>query len=230
MTLYEKYLNGYKFAPIENPVYYNGKQVVLLVVPGHGIRLYTPGKRSPDGSLIEGEWAREMTARMIPDLRALGFDARCLVPEDEDIHISVRAQRANRLMAEERDKAFFYLAMHINAAPGGDYHWVPGATGFTCWAARDASAFSCNWAKECVNTAREMGLLGNRYTPEEGFHRENWTEVHDTLMPAILAENLFMTDPNETKFLLSEEGKEKIETLHYIALCKVFGIPYVVKR
>ena len=50
----------------------------ILIDNGHGSD--TPGKRSPDGTLREYAWAREV-ANMICDLlQAEGYDASLLVP------------------------------------------------------------------------------------------------------------------------------------------------------
>lgn len=229
MTLYESFIGDYVFAPIVNPVLYKGEPVGILLDGGHGIRQYTKGKCNCDGTIFEGEWSREEVARMIPDLRAIGFDARCLVPEDEDIDIHVRARRANTIMKNEPNIAWFYLSIHLNAAPGGEYKWIPDASGYIAYAALNASEFSCLWAKTQVAVAREWGLGGNRSIPAEGFKRENWVVVHETKMPAILTESLFMTNPEEARFLTSEKGKQTIENLHTVVLCKMFGVPHAVK-
>lgn len=226
MTLYEKFLGDYKVEPIKNPVVYKGKPVGLLLDDSHGTRQYTDGKHNCDGSIYEGEWSREMVARMLPTFRAIGFDARCLVPEDKDISIYTRADRANDIMKKEKDKAWFYLSVHLNAESGGEYAWKPGSSGYVAYASEDASQFSCQWAKTMVSKAREWGLGGNRSIPPEGFKRANFVVIHNTKMPAILTESLFMTNPIEAQFLVSEDGKQTIENLHLEVLCDLFGVPY----
>jgi len=230
MTLYESFIGDYVFAPIPSPVLYKGKPVGILLDNGHGTREYLPNsKRNCDGSIFEGEWSREMVARMIPGLRANGFDARCLVPEDKDINIHTRAKRANTIMKNEPDIAWFYLAVHLNAEHGGERAWKPDSSGYIAYAAEKASDFSCLWAKTQVAMAREWGLGGNRSIPAEGFKRANFVVIHETKMPAILTESLFMTNPTEAKFLTSEKGKQTIDNLHAAVLCKMFGVPYAVK-
>ena len=69
-------------------------KTLILIDNGHGAE--TPGKRSPDGSLREYAWAREV-ARMACDLlQAEGYAARLLVPEDRDVPLAERCRRANQ--------------------------------------------------------------------------------------------------------------------------------------
>ena len=46
---------------------------------GHGTRKYTKGKRSPDESLFEGEWNREVGMMIVQALKELGIDCRVIV-------------------------------------------------------------------------------------------------------------------------------------------------------
>lgn len=224
MTFYEQCLGGYVPQGITLPVMYGGKPVGLLLDGGHGLEQYTPGKRSPDGTLIEGRWNREMVARLLPDLRAIGFDARCLVPEDEDIKLADRVARANAIMAREPDKAWFYLSVHINAASGPG--WEPRASGFCAYAGTNASEVSRNFARAMVAAAHRFGLKGNRSVPKEGYWTAGFYVIRCTKMPAILTESLFMTNPKECEFLKSEKGKETLSFVHVEALCDFFRVPY----
>ena len=88
-------------------------KTLILIDNGHGAE--TPGKRSPDGSLREYAWAREV-ARMACDLlQAEGYNARLLVPEDRDVSLAERCRRANKY--DKRDTIL--ISIHNNvAAPG----------------------------------------------------------------------------------------------------------------
>ena len=229
MTLFESFLNGYEPQPISSPVLWKGAPVGLLLDPGHGIRQYTSGKRSPDGRLIEGEWNRETAARLIPDLRLMGIDARCIVPEDQDIKLEDRAARANKIIRAEPDKKWFYLSIHLNAANKKDCDkngWCKRASGVVVYASTNASDTSKAWAKTMVGAAHRFGLKGDRSMPKEGYWTAGWYVIRCTKMPAILTESLFMTNPDEVDFLLSERGKETIANMHFAGLCDFFGLPY----
>lgn len=59
-----------------------------------------------------------------------------------------------------------------------------------------------------------MGLMGNRAVPPEKYWVQSLAMTRDTACPAVLTENLFQDNKNEVDFLLSEEGKKAIVTLH----------------
>lgn len=65
----------------------------ILIDNGHGIE--TPGKRSPDGRLLEYRYTREIAAAIVSGLRQRGLDAIRLVPEEADIPLRERVRKAN---------------------------------------------------------------------------------------------------------------------------------------
>ena len=67
----------------------------ILLDNGHGIQ--TPGKRSPNGTLLEYKYTREIVDLIIKELQNRGLQAVKLVPEDDDISLSQRVKRANEL-------------------------------------------------------------------------------------------------------------------------------------
>ena len=71
----------------------NKKDYIILLDNGHGEN--TPGKRSPDGTLREYAYTREIVQRIYNSLKDLGYNPHILVPETNDISLSTRAKRAN---------------------------------------------------------------------------------------------------------------------------------------
>ncbi len=57
----------------------------ILIDNGHGND--TAGKRSPDGSLREYKWAREIATRLETALKRKGLDAERIVKEETDASI-----------------------------------------------------------------------------------------------------------------------------------------------
>ena len=198
--------------------------VILLFDPGHGTREYTKGKRSPDETLFEGEWSREMVARIINACSDLGLQCINLVPEKEDITRMTRVDRANKIVKNNPSKQCYYISIHINAA-GGDIKWH-GATGFSVYVSRGASAKSKTLAKNIYDTAYDFGLQGNRSIPKEHYWQANYDVIYYTKCPAILTENLFMDNRVEVEYLKSEVGKETICNYHLVGICKTLEIPY----
>ena len=59
--------------------------MVILIDNGHGID--TPGKRSPDGTLREWRFNRDIAEDVVLTLQSLGYDARLIVTESKDISL-----------------------------------------------------------------------------------------------------------------------------------------------
>jgi N-acetylmuramoyl-L-alanine amidase len=210
----------------------NDYNYILLVDYGHGTRKYTAGKRSPDETLFEGEWNREVGKKIVDGMRGLGVEVIEVVPEDEDIPLQKRCARVNKVVRDNPDKKCRFLSVHINAAPAssspkGD-GWVDNASGCSVWVSNNCSPESVKMAHCYYDVVKEFGLKGNRSAPKEGVWRANFTVLAGTLCPAMLTENLFMTNHKEVEFLKSEEGKETIANMHICALCKYMGLPYAL--
>ena len=214
---------------------YLPEDVIVGLDNGHGTRGYTKGKCSPDKTYYEGEWSRIMTPRIADGLRDIGFEPRIIVPENKDILLSERCARANKIMYDNPKKLMIFISLHTNAVGDKDPvamkngGWNDIATGMVVYVARKCSKMSEVLAKNLHDVAVEMGLKGNRSIPKEGFWRENWSVVHNTLMPAVLTESAFHTNHHDVEYLLSEKGQEDITNMHLIGICKTFGIPYVIK-
>ena len=88
----------------------------VILDNGHGRD--TAGKRSPDGRLREYAYAREMARKIAQDLKRQGIDVSLLVPEDTDVPLKERVERANRIYAETGKQAIL-VSIHVNAAGNG---------------------------------------------------------------------------------------------------------------
>lgn len=67
--------------------------IKILIDNGHGSN--TPGKCSPDKSLMEYSYTREIATKVVDKLRELGYDAERVTPEITDISLSERVRRIN---------------------------------------------------------------------------------------------------------------------------------------
>ena len=104
----------------------------ILIDNGHGRE--TPGKRSPDGRLLEYAYTRDIARRIVSALTAQGYDAELLVPEQEDIPLPERCRRVNdwcRLLGKDN---VILISIHINAAGHGD-RWM-NARGWCAYTTR----------------------------------------------------------------------------------------------
>ena len=87
---------------------------VELYDAGHGID--TLGKCSPDMSLREYKKARELVKDIVTRRRAMGYDARILVPEDKDISLKERCRRVNAVCQQVGKSNVLLVSVHCNAA------------------------------------------------------------------------------------------------------------------
>lgn len=187
----------------------------VLIDNGHGDN--TPGKRSPDGSLLEYKWARQMAARLKEALKAQGIDVALVTPEVTDVSITERVRRVNKVCNELGSASVLLVSIHVNAASNG-IDWA-GARGWSVYVSKNASAKSKRCAAILTGIAKEREMTGNRAVPARGYWQWDWTDsdialLRNTKCPAILTENFFMDNKEDAAYLLSEEGKAQICALH----------------
>lgn len=190
--------------------------MIILIDNGHGVN--TPGKCSPDKTVLEWKETRTIAKMLNDKLKSLGHTSYLLVTEDIDISLRERARRANDYCKKYGSKNVVLVSIHLNAA-GGDGKWH-NATGFSSHISNNASTKSKQLAKLLWNEAIKQGLKGNRYVPSEGYHAQNLAICRDTNCPAVLTENLFQDNKEDCKIILSKEGKDKIVQAHVDALIK----------
>lgn len=197
------------------------KQLLIILDSGHGCN--TKGKRSPDSRLMEWKWARDFVERLNTRLKKEGFSTYILVPEDSDVSLSNRVLRANTVYRNFKrissDWEILLISVHVNAAkePG----WSK-ASGLTTWVSENASKKSRLIASLIQTLAKQDGLTGDRWIPEDNYFKSNFYICKNTSCPAVLVENMFMTNKNDVDFLLSDEGQEKLVNLYIDALKSYF--------
>lgn len=191
--------------------------ITLLLDNGHGDPPLTGGKCSPDKSILEYYWARDMVQRIDRKARAAGIPVEIIVPETTDIPLKTRTNRVNAICrAKGGSKNCVLISVHINAA-GGDGKWHD-ARGWCGFIAPNASANSKRLARILWEHADRAGLRGNRCVPAERYWVKSLAMCRDTNCPAVLTENLFMDNRADAEYLKSESGKETIADLHIAAI------------
>ena len=187
----------------------NKKDYIILLDNGHGEN--TPGKKSPDGSLKEYAYTRDIVQQIYSSLKDLGYNPYILVPETNDIPLSTRVKRANQLCSANNKKALL-VSVHCNAA-GSDGEWH-SAKGWSVFVSQNASANSKKLADCLKKEADNQGLKVRLQNVSKSYWVQSLAICRDTNCPAVLTENLFQDNKEDVKFLLSEEGKKKIAELH----------------
>ena len=194
------------------------KDIVVILDAGHGSD--TPGKCSPDKSLYEWSWNREIVAMLCERLYGLeNVQTIILVPEEHDVPLKERVRRVNTIVhdAKIENKEVLLISIHINAAGHGTWN---NASGWSVWVSNNASNKSKQFAHIAYEQAKLLDLCGNRVVPKENYWTSNFYILKNTPCPAVLTENMFQDNHDDVAFLKSEEGKEKIVALHVNAIKK----------
>ena len=194
------------------------RKLIVLIDNGHGKN--TKGKCSPDKSIYEWEYTREIACRLYKRLLIEGIEAILITPEEKDISLTERVKREKKFTKEAKKagKETCFISLHLNAA-GGDGKWKT-ARGWTGWIAQEASANSKKLAQLLYTEAEARELQGDRCVPSTKYWTANYTVCTDTSCPAVLTENLFQDNKEDVAYLLTEEGKEAIVDLHLQAIKK----------
>lgn len=182
----------------------------ILIDNGHGVD--TAGKRSPDGSLREYKYTREIAARVVAELKKQGYDAEQIVPEEEDISLRERCRRVNEICSREGARNVLLVSVHCNAAGDGS-RWM-NARGWEAWTS--VGNTSADLLASLLYEAAEQAGLRTRTDFSDGDpdKEAHFYILKHTQCPAVLTENLFQDNREDVAFMLSDEGKEAITMLH----------------
>lgn len=202
----------------------------ILIDNGHGIE--TPGKRSPDNSLREYKWAREIAERIVIELKRNGYDAERIVTEESDISLQERCRRVNNVCNKLGTKNVLLVSIHCNAA-GADGKWKT-AGGWCAYTTeghtksdmlanflyKAAEEELTDYIKE-FSTKKNAGYYDKYQKPIRSDYRDGDPDyearfyiLQKTLCPAVLTESLFQDNKEDVKYLISEDGKNSIVRLH----------------
>lgn len=189
------------------------RKIIILIDNGHGVT--TLGKRSPDGLLREFRYCREIAREVVRPLRALGYDAQLLVPEDADISLSQRCARVNAVCDRVGAKNVCLVSIHNNAA-GSGVAWM-SARGWEAWTSKGQT--QGDRLAECLYAAAARHLpkgtkLRTDLADGDRDKEANFTILYRSKCPACLTENLFQDNREDVEYLLSAEGREAIAALH----------------
>jgi N-acetylmuramoyl-L-alanine amidase len=190
--------------------------MIVLFDNGHGID--TPGKRSPDAAkgwkysplyFREYAWTREVAHGCCDVLQALGFDARILVPEENDIPLAERCRRANDICARAGRKNVLLVSIHNNAAGSGD-RWLT-ARGWGIYTTKGITEadvladYIVTEAKKEFKAPLKLRLGMDRYLERD--REENFYILAKSQCPAVLIENFFQDNKDDVRYLKSDSGK-----------------------
>lgn len=184
----------------------------VLIDNGHGIE--TPGKRSPDGKFREYKYAREIAAGIVKALQEKKIDAELLVPEECDVPLFERANRANVFCNTCGTKNVLLVSVHCNAAGNGS-DWM-NARGWEAYTTPGET--TADKLAESLYKAAESCLKGQKIRKDlsdgDSDKEARFYILRKTRCAAVLTENLFQDNHEDVDFLTSAEGRKAIIDLH----------------
>lgn len=175
----------------------------VLIDNGHGAE--TPGKRSPDGRLREYAYTREIAIRVASKLQQAGIDAVRIVPEETDVPLAERVDRANRAYTESGKQAIL-VSIHCNAMGSGT-EWML-ARGWSVFVGGNASQKSKLLARTLAEVALSKKVKVRQPSPQLLYWTADLYICRKTNCPAVLVENFFQDNREDVDLLLSEAGKQ----------------------
>ena len=182
--------------------------MLILIDPGHGID--TPGKRSPDGKFLEYLWNRQIADLLLDRFIIMGIDASLVVTETNDISLSTRVQRVNKVCSKVGASNVILLSIHSNAAGDGS-KWM-SAQGWSCYTSKGDT--KSDVIAECLYDAFETEFAEKKIRKDMSDGDRDWEEnfyvLQKSKCPAVLLENFFYDNRDECTWLLKDETKERI--------------------
>ena len=181
----------------------------IILDNGHGYN--TPGKGSPDGTLIEAIYTRQLVKDLALELEKHGHTVHILVPEPEDIPLNVRVKRINAICRAVGVKNTILISIHLNAAGDGS-KWMR-ATGWSCYTCKGQT--ESDRLADCLYKAAEQNLKNQVIRSDYARDGDpDWEEdfyiLRHSLCPAVLVEQFFMDNKKDFAYLISDEGKRNL--------------------
>ena len=187
--------------------------MLILLDPAHGHN--TLGKRSPDGTLLEYAYTRDLARQVVKILKSRGYDSELLVPEDDDIPLSERVRRTNAHCQALGKSNVLLISLHINAAGDGTrWHTATGWSCYTCKGQTESDRLA-----DCLYKAAEQ-ILKNQVIRTDYARdgdpdwEENFYILSKSHCGAVLTENFFMDNHSDLDFILSQACKQAIIDTH----------------
>ena len=179
----------------------------------------TAGKRSPvwpDGQVLyEGEFNRSIVNRLMKMCAEAGIECVNLVDTQEDVSLSARTSKANDIYRKRADKGgkCIYVSIHAN---GFNEESANGWSCYTSIGETKSDKIATVLYEKAETEFPDEKMRKDTYSDGDVDKEANFWVLAQTVMPAILSENFFMTNyDNCHDYLLSEEGRDRIAKIHF---------------
>ncbi|OPX92709.1 MAG: Sporulation-specific N-acetylmuramoyl-L-alanine amidase [Pelotomaculum sp. PtaB.Bin104] len=181
--------------------------MILVIDKGHGGTnsngVYDPG--ACGNGLREADLVDDLGNRIAAKLAP--YDVRIeFAPRSNSL--SERAAFANNL------KADFFYSLHVNSG---------GGTGFESYIHPDAGE-ETRKLRDSIHGAIVSGFLAGQGVKDRGKKEANFAVLRETNMPAVLAEYLFIDNPDDAAKLKNEAFLDGLANETAWALVQAFGL------
>ena len=188
----------------------SGKMKICLDA-GHGKE--TAGKRSPDGTLLEYEFNRDVGRRLKAILEHHGVEViETVTDDDTDVSLAERCNIANK------NNVDYFVSIHANA-DGMGYNW----TSVRGW---EIHIVGKGGKAEQLAKAIHKHSIAGLGLKDRGVRISNFQVLRDTDMPAVLIEHGFYTNKEECGILKTEEFRQKCAEADAKGILEFLGIEY----
>lgn len=195
------------------------KHLYILIDNGHGVD--TKGKRSPDESILEYKYTRDIATAIYTKLLDYpNIHPILITPEQQDIPLKTRVERINSYCKLYGAKNCIMISLHLNAAGNGT-KWMAGR-GWECYTTpsnnnSDRLATYLYFYASSIFTNQKIRV---DYSDNDPDKEANFYIIKGANCPAVLTENFFMDNKTDAKYLLSEQGFNNIVDVHVQAILK----------
>ncbi len=182
--------------------YADGK-ITVVIDPGHGKT--TGGKRSPDSSLMEWEFNRDVAYRLKDLLEAQGYTVIMTVAKDDQTDPSLASRVAVANNAENVD---LFVSIHSNAGGNGS-RWTT-AHGWEVWIHKSGGV--SEKAAKSIEAATKASIteLTDRGIKKTGTGEKGLYVNRNTEMPSLLIEHGFYDNKTECQLLKTSAFRQRL--------------------
>lgn len=190
---------------------------MFILSPGHGRD--TAGKRDPEGKLLEWEFNRRLVNRIVYYAERMNIPVAVLDAEPLDVPLKTRVAKANMY-----GRNICYISVHGNAAGDGK-NWMNarGWSIFTSKGYTKADPIAQVFVEEAEKLLPEVNCKVRKYSQKiyEQDWEENFYVLKNTMMPAVLTENLFYDNKQDNAIMQTDIGIDILARIHANAMKRI---------
>lgn len=193
----------------------------IVLNPGHAVD--TPGKKSPDSSLLEYQWNDEVAKITSDLLNENGIPNVIARSPREKTSLTFPVNVANAMCAGLGADNVLFVSIHVNAAGSGAWYNAQGWSIYTTKGKTESDNLATaiyNAAKE-VFTDRKFRTDMSDGDPDK---EADFYVIRKTKCPSVLIEHFFMDNKDDCAYLKTTECKKKAAQAIYKGLKKYMGV------